>query len=62
MVKIKYGIGVKMKIYVVTCPELGWDCVVGIYDEENVDLDDLKAEFPEGQYVIEDRTVQYSLN
>lgn len=47
-------------VYVVTCPELGWDCVVGIFDE-NMDRKELNDQFPEGQYVISKRQIENNL-
>lgn len=39
-------------VYVVTNPELGWDCVVGVYGYTTTSLYDLQRCFPEDQYVI----------
>lgn len=44
------------KVYVVICPELGWDCVIGVFDSSEVTQDDLEERFPTGyggQYVIQ---------
>lgn len=43
-------------VYVVTGLELGWDCVVGVF--EGVDTDELQKCFPEGQYVIHEQTIE----
>lgn len=40
------------EVYVVTMPELGWDCVVGVFDADSVSLKSLEEVFPEGEYVI----------
>lgn len=49
-------------VYVVTSTELGWDCVVGVFDEDSVDLEELENTFPEdGEYVITFRMVKKSL-
>ena len=49
-------------VYVVTSTELGWDCVVGVFDEDSVDLEELENTFPEGgEYVITFRMVEKSL-
>lgn len=49
-------------VYVVTSTELGWDCVVGVFDEDSVDLEELEETFPEsGEYVITFRVVEKSL-
>ncbi len=48
-----------MEVYIITMPELGWDCVVGIYDCSSVAYEELRNRFPEDQYVIhEGRYVQ----
>ena len=39
-------------VYVVTNPELGWDCVVGVYDCDATSHCELRRCFPEDQYVI----------
>ena len=36
-------------VIVVTCPELGWDCVVGVY--QDVTIEELEAAFPHPDYV-----------
>ena len=49
-------------VYVVTSTELGWDCVVGVFDEDAVDLEELEEIVPEsGEYVITFRMVEKSL-
>lgn len=44
------------KVYVVTRPDLGWDCVVAVY--YNVSTKKLLKEYPEPDYVIKDMTVE----
>lgn len=39
-------------VYVVTMPELGWDCVVGVFNSDSVSEETLKNTFPEHQYII----------
>ena len=49
-------------VYVVTSTELGWDCVVGVFDEDSVDLEELEETFPEsGKYVITFSMVEKTL-
>lgn len=43
-------------VYVVTGLELGWDCVVGVF--QGVELEDLQKAFPEGEYVIHEQTIE----
>lgn len=40
------------EVYVVTMPELGWDCVVGVFNADSVSVETLEKTFPESQYVI----------
>jgi len=47
-------------VYVVTGLELGWDCVVGVF--KDVNPDELLKRFPEGQYVIHEKTVEFNLD
>jgi len=48
-------------VYVVTSTELGWDCVVAVFDD-SVDLEELENTFPEsGEYVITFSMVEKSL-
>lgn len=49
-------------VYVVTSTQLGWDCVVGVFDEDSVDREELEETFPEsGKYVITFSIVEKSL-
>jgi len=34
------------EIFVVIGTDLGWDCLVGVFDGNKVSLEDLKKEFP----------------
>ena len=46
-----------MKVYVVTGTELGWDCVVGVFTDEEV----ARKEYPdEDYYVIHEETLDKS--
>lgn len=45
-------------VYVVTMPELGWDCVVGVFNSDFVTIESLEKAFPEGQFVIHERSVE----
>ena len=47
-------------VYVVTGLDLGWDCVVGVFT--NVNHDELIKCFPEGEYVITERTIESNLD
>lgn len=47
-------------VYVVTGLELGWDCVVGVF--KDVNPDQLLKRFPEGEYVIHEQTIEFSLD
>lgn len=40
------------KVYVVTGLELGWDCVVKVFDASKVKIEDVLVEYPEGEYVV----------
>lgn len=42
-------------VYVVTMPELGWDCVVGVFNSDSVSAETLENTFPEDQYIIHGR-------
>lgn len=47
-----------MRVFVVTGLELGWDCVVAVYDADSVSKKDLKSQYPEGEYVISEAAVE----
>lgn len=51
-----------MKVYVVTGLDLGWDCVVGVYDHETIDYNDLEEMFPLSDYTITEKTIEVILN
>lgn len=45
------------KVFVVTGYQLGWDCVVGVYDSETNSFEELVKEFPEQDYYIQEQFV-----
>ena len=48
-------------VYVVTSIELGWDCVLAVFDD-SVDLEELENTFPEScEYVITFKKVEKDL-
>lgn len=40
------------EVYVVTMPELGWDCVVGVFNADSVSQAKLEEVFNSEEYVI----------
>lgn len=40
------------EVTIVTKPDLGWDCIVGVFKTDDVGKKTLEALFPEDQYVI----------
>lgn len=40
------------EVYVVTCPEQGWDCVIGVFKCDDVSQESLEKVFPQTEYVI----------
>lgn len=40
------------EVYVVTNPELGWDCVIGVFKCDDVSKEHLEQVFPVNEYVI----------
>jgi len=41
------------EVYVVTMPELGWDCIIGVFDPESVSKESLEEVFdPDLGYVV----------
>lgn len=46
------------EVYVVTMPELGWDCVIGVFNADSVSREKLEEVFPEGIYVVHDTIVK----
>ena len=49
------------KVYVVTCPQLGWNNVVGVFTYDLFE-ETLKEAFPDDQYIITERTVESNLD
>ena len=50
------------EVYVVTSTELGWDCVVGVFDSESVSKESLEKIFdPDLQYIVHSRYVEKDL-
>ncbi|AMR57427.1 hypothetical protein vB_PsyM_KIL4_0017 [Pseudomonas phage vB_PsyM_KIL4] len=51
------------QVYVVTSVELGWDCIVGIFDADEFSREDLQERFPSKQgYVVHwDTTIHKDL-
>lgn len=49
------------KVYVVINPELGWDNVVGIFDENLISEEELLEEYPYPDYVIKVQDVQVTV-
>ena len=47
-----------MRVFVVTGLELGWDCVVAVYDMANVSKENLLKQYPQGEYVISEAAVE----
>jgi hypothetical protein len=49
-------------VFVVTNPELGWDCVVGVFDSNTMLLQEVEETFPSNQYVIHEHNVETNLD
>lgn len=49
-------------VYVVTNSELGWDNVVGVFDPDTVDSDELHARFSGRYYHIDQQRVETNLD
>lgn len=47
-----------MRVFVVTGLQLGWDCVVAVYDMTSVSEESLLKQYPRGEYVISKMTVE----
>lgn len=45
-------------VWVVTGLELGWDCLVGVYDASVVSEEELMAQFDEESYVIHHKVIK----
>ena len=50
------------KVFVVTGTELGWDCLVGVYDAEIVSYSQLEKRYPSTEYVISDTTIETTVD
>lgn len=51
------------KVYVVTSVELGWDCIVGVFDPEFVSEEKLHERFSRDDgYVVFENTVESNLD
>lgn len=50
-----------MNVYVVTGLELGWDCVVAVYDADKVSLAAVQDDWPFDHYVITKRDVEVKI-
>lgn len=49
-------------VYVVTSTELGWDCVVGVFDASQLSNEYLEEQFPpDSYYVISSEIIQTNL-
>jgi hypothetical protein len=51
------------KVFVVTGLDLGWDCIVGVFDAEKISVEELRVQFPEGRgmYMIFEQQVETTL-
>lgn len=49
-------------VYVVTNPELGWDCVVGVFSGENLTKKEIKQRFPDQEYCIFEQNLEEDLS
>jgi len=50
-----------MDVFVVTGLDLGWDCIVGVFDAKKVTKEQLRERFPETDAVIFEYTVDTNL-
>lgn len=48
-------------VWVVTNSDLGWDCVVGVFDDKDVTEDDLSKIFVDDAYYFDHHTVEDNL-
>lgn len=46
------------KVYVVIGLDLGWDCLVGVFDKESTNQKELFELFPHPEYYIYEKTVE----
>lgn len=57
------GTNMSNKVWVVTCSELGWDCVVAAYDYDRVSEETLRKRYPiEEYYHITDLRLETSVD
>jgi hypothetical protein len=50
------------KVHIVTSTEMGWDCIIGVFDSEEVSLEELLFQFPRSsQYFIFTKEVEANL-
>lgn len=51
------------KVFVVTGLDLGWDCIVGVFDAEKISKEELKVQFPSGRgmYMIFEQQIETNL-
>lgn len=45
-------------VFIVTDPELGWDCVCAVYDGSRVTHEELRKKYPANQYTLTLTTVE----
>lgn len=50
------------KVWVVTGFELGWDCVVAIFDSTQVTKEQLEERFDSEQYYIQRKTIETDMD
>lgn len=50
------------KVWVVTGFDLGWDCVVGIFDPDKVTEEEIVKRFPEKHYYLQMKEIEYDLS
>lgn len=46
-----------MKVYVVTNPDLGWNCLVGVFDYSSFTKEELESQFPMDEYIIRETEI-----
>ena len=45
-------------VYIVTSPQLGWDCVCGVFETEEDAIERYGQEnFDDGEYILSDTTI-----
>lgn len=45
-----------IRVWVVTCPELGWDCVIGVFSGQITEAEMLKR-YPVRQYHLDSKVI-----